>query len=295
MKLGFLSSRVDDVQKAATLGFAAIELEVSALGDPKRGPIPDSGIELARRNAAECGIEITALAYYGLASDPPANDEIDAVYDRVFAAADQLGVGIVASMSGFDGDLDWRGNLELFARRFGRIAERAEARGLRLALENWMGFSGQLPFRPRNMGGSPATWTSWFELIPSRALGLEFDPSHLLWQGIDPVRALSEFAGRVYHFHAKDVELLPENRYQSGINGDTFRFRIPGYGDLNWPKLISVLVESGYGGGVVIEHEDPVFWGERFDEGLIRGWHVLHPLVDPTPRPSSFDDREAES
>jgi sugar phosphate isomerase/epimerase len=294
MKLGFLTSQVDDIRKAAELGFPAVELEMSALGDPKVGEIPDAAIEAALNHVTECRVEITALAYYGLASDSPPGDAIEEVYERVFAAAAKLSVGTVASMSGFDADLDWRGNLELFARRFGRLAERAEARGLRLAVENWMGFAGQLPFRPRNMGGSPATWRSWFELVPSPALGLEFDPSHLFWQGIDPVRALAEFADRVYHFHAKDVELLLENRYRFGINGDTFRFRIPGYGDLDWPKLISVLIEKGYRGGVAIEHEDEVFSGERFDEGLIRGWRALYPLVHPGAVRNSSDVSKGE-
>jgi len=135
------------------------------------------------------------------------------------------------------------------------------------------------------MGGSPATWDAWFEAVPSDALGIEFDPSHLAWQGIDYLRALREYRARVYHVHAKDSEPLPENRYRYGVNGPTYRFRIPGYGEINWTAFITALNELGYDGGVAIEHEDDIYgWhtgGELYDEGLVRGWQTLDPLIYP--------------
>jgi sugar phosphate isomerase/epimerase len=283
MRLGFLSGKISDVEKAARLGFDGIELDAGAFG-PMTSDGPDlAAVAEARRLCEEHGVEITALAYYGMAGHPAQGDVI-ATYDRVFALAEALGVRTVASMSGFDPDRDWDGNLQLFADRFGPVAEHAERRGLRIAFENWMGFGGALPFRPVNMGGAPDTWDAWFRLVPSPAIGIEFDPSHLYWQGIDPVRALLEFGDRVYHFHAKDTELLPEQRYRGGVNANAFRFRIPGYGEIDWPRLLSALVEVGYRDGVAIEHEDPVFWGERFDEGLARGRQVLHPLLQPFSR-----------
>jgi sugar phosphate isomerase/epimerase len=103
------------------------------------------------------------------------------------------------------------------------------------------------------------------------------------------MRALKEYGTRVYHVHAKDTEMLPERRYRGGVNGDYYRFRIPGYGEINWAQFISSLGEIGYTGGVAIEHEDMVYgWsegGERYDEGLVRGWQVLHPLINPSSRP----------
>ena len=90
---------------------------------------------------------------------------------------------------------------------------------------------------------------------------------------------LAEFASRVVYVHAKDTEMLPETRYRWGVNQDNFRFRIPGYGEINWPQFIAALVEIGYDGGVAIEHEDPVFCKERFDEGLVRGHRTLRPLI----------------
>lgn len=280
MRLGFLSGDAADIEKAARFGFEGIELHARAFGVPGDAADPEA-VSAAKRSAERHGVEITALAYYGIARSPATPAEALADYRRVFDLAERLEVRTVASMSGFDATLDWDGNLQLFADRFGPIADEAERRGLRLALENWMGFGGHLPFRPVNLGGSPDTWDAMFRLVPSRALGLEFDPSHLYWQGIDHLRALREFAGRVHHAHAKDTELLPERRYRAGVNDTSFRFRIPGYGEIDWTAFIAALIEVGYDGGVAIEHEDPVFSNERFDEGLQRGWQTLRPLIHP--------------
>jgi sugar phosphate isomerase/epimerase len=281
MKLGFLTASSLDIEKAARLGFQAVELNVEALGKIADGPISKEVTAHVRQLSEKHGIEITALAAYGAVFNPAFKENLTTAYERVFDVAEGLGVRVVASMSGFDANRDWNGNIQLFADRFGPVAERAEQRGLQIAFENWMGFGGHLPFRPVNLGGSPDTWESMFRVVPSKAVGLEFDPSHLYWQGIDHLRALHEFKDRVYHVHAKDTEMLPERRYRGGVNGDYFRFRIPGYGEINWTAFISALNEIGYDGGVVIEHEDPVYWRERFDEGLVRGWQVLNPLINP--------------
>lgn len=281
MKLGFLSPDVEDIGKAARLGFNAIELHAGAFGCAGEEALDSEKISRAAMLTAEHGVEITALAYYDVAFNPPAPDQFLSAYQRVFDAAGQLGVSVIASMSGFDANLDWDGNLRLWAERFGPVAEEAEMRNIRIAFENWMDIGGNLPFKPRNMGGSPETWDVWFQLLPSPALGIEFDPSHLYWQGIDHLRALRECQDRVYHVHAKDTEMLPEHQYRNGINGRSFRFRLPGYGEINWAHFISALDEIGYTGGVAIEHEDPIYRQERFDEGLVRARDVLQPLLTP--------------
>jgi sugar phosphate isomerase/epimerase len=281
MLFGFLTHEMASFAKAAALGFDAIELNVRVFGDPLHEALSTAKIEEALQLGKQHQVAISALAYYDLAGSQPSVGALTTAYDRVFDAAQALGVQVIASQSGFDADRDWDGNVQLFAERFTPIAAHAEQRGMRIAFENWMGFWGKLPFRPRNMGGSPDTWDAMFGAVPSRALGLEFDPSHLYWQGIDHLRALHEYRDRVYHVHAKDTEMLPERRYRGGVNGDYFRFRIPGYGEINWAAFVSALDEIGYTGGLAIEHEDPIYWDERFDEGLMRGWQVLHPLIHP--------------
>lgn len=282
MKLGFLTDKITDIEKAGRLGFASIELDAWAFGDPNSGTPPDpSRIGEARRLAERHNVEITAIAYYDVPSVQAAEPVLP-MYERVFDLAKALDVRIIASLGGFDASRDWEGNMQLFKERFSPVADLAEQQGLRIAFENWMGFSGRLPFKPANIGGSPDTWDAMFTAVPSQAIGLEFDPSHLYWQGIDHIRALREYQSRVYHVHAKDTEILPEKRYRAGINGRSYRFRIPGYGEINWVQFISVLDEVGYDGGVAIEHEDDVYSGPRFDEGLTRGRQVLHPLIQPT-------------
>jgi sugar phosphate isomerase/epimerase len=289
MKLGFLTSTISDIEKATRLGFDGVELSANAFGDPAAGPLDAAKLLKAKQLCLQNNVELTALAYYDVAFKAAAfnasgPERVLQAYEQVFDAAEQLGVRTITSMSGFDAAQDWAGNLRLFADRFGPVAEAAEQRGLRIAIENWMGFGGSLPFKPVNMGGSPDTWDAWFKAVPSRALGLEFDPSHLYWQGIDHLRALREYKDRVYHVHAKDTEMLPERRYRGGVNGNYYRFRIPGYGAIDWTAFIATLDEIGYDGGIAIEHEDPIYSGDRFDEGLVRGFQVLDPLVRPRSR-----------
>jgi sugar phosphate isomerase/epimerase len=282
MKLSFLTGTINDLEKAARLGFDGIELQATAFGNIAIQKPDNVAIDHARQLVEQHKVDITAIAYYGLAFGHFETEaDILRAYERVFDIAEALGVRVIASMSGFDAGRDWQSNLQLFADRFGPIAEMAARRGLLIALENWMSVSGHLPFKPINFGGSPDTWDALFKAVPEKALGLEFDPSHLYWQGIDHIRALREFRDRVHHVHAKDTEMLPERRYRGGINGDYFRFRIPGYGEINWPQFISTLDEIGYTGNMAIEHEDPIYCDERFDEGLVRGWQVLNPLLHP--------------
>ena len=206
MKLSFLTGTIGDLEKAARLGFDGIELQATAFGNVAVQKPDKAAIDHARRLVEQHNVEITAMAYYGLAKGHFETEaDISRAYERVFDIAEALGVQVIASMSGFDAGRDWQGNLQLFADRFGPIAEMAAQRGLLIALENWMSVSGHLPFKPINFGGSPDTWDSLFKAVPEKALGLEFDPSHLYWQGIDHIRALREFRDRVHHVHAKDT------------------------------------------------------------------------------------------
>lgn len=113
-----------------------------------------------------------------------------------------------------------------------------------------------------NFATVPAAWEKIFELVPSRRLGLEFDPSHLVRQYIDYVAAAWEFKERIHSVHAKDTEIVEPVLQRVGIHGKGWwRYRIPGQGLINWPKFINVLLQAGYSGGVIVEHEDG-FWDE---------------------------------
>ena len=114
-----------------------------------------------------------------------------------------------------------------------------------------------------------------FEAVPSKALGLEIDPSHMVWLGIDYVKAVRDYGNRIYHAHAKDMEIVRPALGRVGIYGQAFgkpdgfghgwwRARTPGWGEVNWPAFITALIEVGYQGNIDIEHEDDVFAAAQF-------------------------------
>ncbi|MDP6381002.1 MAG: sugar phosphate isomerase/epimerase, partial [Phycisphaerae bacterium] len=116
--------------------------------------------------------------------------------------------------------------------------------------------------------------------VPSAALGLEFDPSHFVWQGMDYLAAVRKFASRIHHVHAKDTEVLSDVLLREGIfSRGWWRYRIPGFGEVDWPAFISTLKEVGYDGAVTVENEDPVFSGSRSLDGIRLGYNHLRPLI----------------
>ncbi len=167
--------------------------------------------------------------------------------------------------------------ITLFKLGFAPVAEHAERAGVKIAFENW-------PNRGRNLMTSPELWDAAFSAVDSPALGLTFDPSHLVVLHIDWLWAMRAFKERIAYVHGKDTELFPEklNRYgtygpflESGgpASGIWWRYRLPGFGVIDWRKFADVLSEIGYQGPINIEHEDQV-WGftgdvERMREGLL--------------------------
>ncbi len=160
-----------------------------------------------------------------------------------------------------------------FKEIFTPIAAKAADMGLKVAIENF-------PHDLHNVAWSPAMWEIMFNEVPNEALGLEFDPSHLLWMGIDYVAALKKFISRTYAFHAKDTEVLTDVLEWEGIYGrGWWRYRIPGWGEIDWQKLFTILWQNNYQGDITIEHEDPIFHRERNKEGLVRGLRFLQELT----------------
>lgn len=167
--------------------------------------------------------------------------------------------------------------IELFKLGFEPVARHADANGVRLAFENW-------PNRGRNLMHSPELWDAAFTAVPSPALSLTFDPSHLVVLHIDWLWAMRAFKDRIAYVHGKDTEVFPDrlNRYgtygpfvESGgpASGIWWRYRLPGFGVIDWRKFADVLGEIGYEGPLNIEHEDQV-WGftqdvPRMRQGLL--------------------------
>jgi sugar phosphate isomerase/epimerase len=142
---------------------------------------------------------------------------------------------------------------------------------------------------PGNLAYSPELWEWMFGL----GLKLNFDPSHLLWLGIDPVAALRPYVEHVAHAHAKDAETFPERRNRFGFFGRLstrdedpwdmgwWRYRIPGLGAVDFRSYVDALYEGGFDGVLSVEHEDPVWGGSpaKVDQGLQIAQRNLRPLV----------------
>ncbi len=285
MKLGYLCKfSVEEAQRAQRLGFQCLEVHATSLIENLDAPADLKAVAGRTQEILDKhGITLSAIANYG---NPLLDDPAVALgrYRAIFELARLLGVGVVTSMAGNLPERPYKEGMERFELVFKPIAQAAEDMGLRVAFENWPGMWGDIPWHSVNLAWSPRNWSEMFTRVPSKALGLEFDPSHLVWQGIDHIQAARDFKDRIYHSHAKDTEMLHHNLRREGILGihhNCWRYRIPGYGVINWAEYISTLIEIGYDGGIAIEHEDPVFWGDRFEEGLARGFQVLNPLINP--------------
>jgi sugar phosphate isomerase/epimerase len=279
MKLGFVSAilpelRLDDVIAfAAAEGFACVELmcwppgradrryagvthvEVTRLSDSEAGRI--------RQLASENAVAISGLGYYPNPLHPDADHRRQVVdhLKKVISAAPRLGVQVVNTFIGRDCHKSVPENWSLLKETWPDIVGHAEREGVRLGIENcpmlftldeWPGGN--------NLAVSPAIWKSLFQEIPSPSLGLNFDPSHLIWQHIDYVRAIREFGKRIVHVHAKDTRIDADQMYEQGVLGLGWHTpKLPGLGDVSWGACFSALTDTGYDGAVCIEVEDRAY------------------------------------
>jgi sugar phosphate isomerase/epimerase len=177
-----------------------------------------------------------------------------------------------------------RETFELWKDTFPELVKHAEQRGVYIAIEGWPGPAPHYP----TIGCTPEMWRAMFEAVPSKHFGLNYDPSHLVWLGIDYLRALSEFGDRVNHCHGKDTQMLAEERYASGVITPTFgikysysggfwRYTIPGHGEIRWDRVAEGLDRAGYAGAICIELEDHHFKGslEKEQLGIQRAYEHL--------------------
>lgn len=175
-------------------------------------------------------------------------------------------------------------SLAVFAETFPAIARACEQAGVRTVFEGWPGPAPHYP----TLGYTPETLRAMFAAVPSAAMGVNYDPSHLVRLGIDYRRVLAEFKDRIYHVHGKDTALLPEAQYLFGhlppalerpasFSGGPWRYCVPGDGLVDWSQVAYALYEVGYDGCVSIELEDARFWGtlEKEQAGITRAYQHL--------------------
>jgi sugar phosphate isomerase/epimerase len=281
MKLGFVSAilpelSLEEVAKfAAEEGFTCAELMCWPKGKAERRYAGVTHIDVDGFTRVDAdrvhgimdsgGVEISGLGYY---PNPLAPDHGEAeVYinhlKKVIVAAELLGVGVVNSFIGRDWTCSVEGNWPRFREVWPPLVAYAEDRGIQIAIENCpMLFTEDEWPGGKNMAYCPAIWRRMFEEIPSKAFGLNYDPSHLVWQQMDYIKPLREFAHRIVHVHAKDARVDAHRLDDVGILATPLEYhtpKLPGMGDVDWGRFFSVLSDVGYSGPVCIEAEDRAY------------------------------------
>jgi len=287
MKLGYCSAIVPDLSLEKALGFAAeVDLECVEImcwpkGKAERRYAGVTHIDVdgftkadAQRVTETCkaaGVAISGLGYY---PNPLAPDRREArVYiqhiKKVIRAAERLGLGQVNTFVGRDWTKSVDDNWKRFTQVWRPLVKFAGDHGVRIGIENCpMLFTADEWPGGKNLAHSPAVWRRMFEEIPDKHFGLNYDPSHLVWQQMDYIEPLWEFADRIFHVHAKDVRVDWGRLSDVGILATPLEFhtpKLPGLGDIEWGQFVSVLTDIGYRGPVCIEVEDRAYEGSLKD------------------------------
>jgi sugar phosphate isomerase/epimerase len=303
MKLGFVSAILPELDLESVLafakdsGFATVELMCWPIGRAERRYAGVTHVDVAaiskgeaqriRDLCARYGVSISGLGYY---PNPLVSDEQEAaIYighlKKVITASALLGVGHINTFVGRDPALSDAANWLLFERRWPGIVKHGEEEGVRIGIENCpMFFTKDEWPGGKNLAVSPKAWRELFRRIPSRSLGLNYDPSHLVWQQMDYVAPLDEFRGRLLHVHAKDAKLDRNRLNDVGILATPLEFhepKVPGRGDINWDLFFTALKNVGYDGPVCVELEDRSFEGSLASRqaGLRESLSFLSPFL----------------
>jgi sugar phosphate isomerase/epimerase len=279
MQLGFVSAILGDLTLEEVLAFTAdegfdcVELMCWPPGGSNRRYAGVSHLDVTNLDPGQVEhvkhlvkihqVNISGLGYYPNPLDGNAEHR-EYVVDhlkKVIRAAPKLGVRVVNTFIGRDHTRSVEDNWSTLKEVWPGIIREAEQAGVTLGLENCpMIFSRDEWPGGKNLMTTPALWRRIFQEFPGSHLGLNFDPSHLIWQFIDIERCIREFGSRIVHFHAKDTRIDYENLYEVGIMGLGWHTaKIPGLGDVDWGMLFSALTDAGFTGPVCIEVEDRAF------------------------------------
>ena len=225
----------------------------------------DEDVARIRKILGLNNVYISGLGYYPNPLDP--NEKQAEVYiehiKKVIHTAAQLGIGVVNTFIGRDPAKSVEENLKKFKEVWPGIIKVAEENNVKIGIENCpMLFTRDEWPGGKNLATTPAIWRKMFEIIPSPALGLNYDPSHMVWMQMDEVKPIYDFKDKLFHVHAKDVKVYPEKLNEVGIMAyplDYHSPKIPGLGDVNWRGFFSALTSVKYRGAVCIEVEDKAY------------------------------------
>ena len=310
MRLGFYGNYTKETAEfAEKVGFRSMELSAWPDSSLNAEKVKDEEIKEIKRDLEEKDIEISSLGYYPnyLTPNEKEREKAQNYFIKLLDLAEKMGINTVSTFAGRNPNLSIEENIPLFKKVFTRFTEIASNKEIRIAIENCP-MMDHKTMKGLNIAYSPEIWDKMFEVVPSDYLGIELDPAHMVWLGIDYIKSIYEYGDKIFHVHAKDMEIRNDILSRVGIYGKSFgkveglghgwwRARTPGWGEVDWQKFITALLEINYEGNIDIEHEDDVFaaaaametkineesdivsnYGKE-EKGLILGFNTLSKLI----------------
>ena len=283
MKLGLVSAILDGwnfeemVDTVSAMGFQCMEVACWPQGKAERRYAGVSHIDVAKvieddayaayvlDYFAKKNVQISSLAFYPNTMDGDLEKRAHNIehLKKVIAASAKLGVNMVTTFVGRDQTKSVEENIELFKTVWPEIVAYAAGLKVKIGIENCPMLFGRDQWPGgQNLMTTPAIWRKLFAIIDSPYFGLNYDPSHFVWQQIDYVKPLYEFKDKIFHVHFKDIKLYHDKLNDYGIMAyplDYMSPKLPGYGDVNWGKYVSALTDIGFDGCACIEVEDKAF------------------------------------
>ncbi len=299
MKLGLLTapfprrSLARVAEWAAGEGFEMLEIGCwPAAGAERRRyagtshiDVSDFDPERVRELLEKHGLEISSLAYYpnNLHPDRQERRAANTHLRMVIDAAAKLEVPIVGTFVGRDKTKNVPDNFREFRKVWPRLVDYAEGKGVKIAIENCpMIFSWDEWPGGTNLASTPAAWDEMFSIVDSPSFGLNLDPSHLVWLQVDYERVVRDYAEKILHVHAKDLEIDRDGLYRNGTISLGMGWqvpRLPGLGEVRWDRFVAALYRAGYDYVVSVEHEDRAF--EATEDLVKRGFLIARDTLRP--------------
>lgn len=305
MKLGFVSAILDGysyeemMATAKEIGYQCVEVACwpEAKAERRYAGVAhincekviedDSYAQHVLTVAKDNGVEISSLAFYPNTLDPDLKKRHDNVehLKNVIRASHKLGINMVTTFIGRDQNRNFEDNLLIVKEVWPEILNLAKELGVKVAIENCPMLFGpdQWP-GGQNLMTTPHNWRKIFEILDYDNLGINYDPSHFVWQMIDYVEPVYEFKNRIFHVHFKDLKVIKSKLNQVGILAYPLDFmapKLPGLGDVNFSRFVSALTDIGYNGYACVEVEDRAFEDtkERILDSLKLSYHYMRNFV----------------
>ncbi len=287
MKLGLLSAILDSwtyeevIDLASSMNFKSVEMACWPKGKAERRYAGVSHIDAEKvledddyaqmvvNYAKAKNVEISSLGYYPNPLDGNQEKAEVAIkhIEALIKASNKLGIGMVTTFIGRDQTKTVEDNLPLVKKVWTPILDLAEKENVKIAIENCPMLFGREQWPAgQNIFTSPENWTKVLNLLDSNKLGINFDPSHFIWQQLDYVKAVYDFKDKIFHVHFKDIKLYPDKLKQVGVMAyplDYMSPKLPPYGDVDWSAFVGALTDIGYNGHAAIEIEDKAFEGSK--------------------------------